>query len=50
MPTANAKVMFKRGTQAALNTLIAGSGNRFDEGTFYLTTDTNRLYLSTLIG
>lgn len=46
MPTANAKVMFKRGTQAALNTLIAGSGNRFDEGTFYLTNDTNRLYFA----
>ena len=42
----NAKVMFKRGTQASLNTLIQGSGNRFNEGTFYLTNDTNRLYFA----
>lgn len=39
-------VMFKRGTQAALNTLIAGSGNRFVDGSFYLTSDTNRLYVA----
>ena len=39
-------VMFKRGTQAALNTLKAGSGNRFTEGTFYLTSDTDRLYVA----
>lgn len=42
----NAKVMFKRGTQAALNTLLQGTGNRFSEGTFYLTNDTNRLYFA----
>ncbi len=41
-----ANVMFKRGTQAALNTLINGSGDRFDNGCFYLTTDTNRLYVA----
>ena len=44
MPTQNAKVMFKRGSQASLNTLIAN--NTFTEGTFYLTNDTNRLYFA----
>lgn len=39
-------VNFKRGTQASLNTLINGSGNRFVEGTFYLTNDTDRLYFA----
>lgn len=41
-----ANVHFKRGTQAALNTLIAGSGNRYEDGSFYLTTDTDRLYVA----
>ena len=41
-----ANVNFKRGLQSSINTLIAGSGNRYDEGTFYLTTDTNRLYFA----
>lgn len=41
-----ANVMFKRGTQAALNTLMSGSGNRFADGCFYLTTDTDRLYVA----
>lgn len=40
------KVNFKRGTQSSINTLINGSGNRFTEGTFYLTNDTNRLYFA----
>ena len=39
-------VYFKRGTQASLNTLINGNGNRFVEGSFYLTSDTNRLYFA----
>ena len=39
-------VKFKRGTQAALNALIAGSGNRFEDGSFYLTSDTDRLYVA----
>ena len=39
-------VNFKRGTQSSLNTLINGSGSRFTEGTFYLTSDTNRLYFA----
>lgn len=39
-------VMFKRGTQAALNTLINGTGDRFVNGSFYLTSDTNRLYVA----
>lgn len=39
-------VNFKRGNQASLNTLIAGSGNRYVEGTFYLTTDTDKLYFA----
>ena len=42
----NPKVMFKRGSQASLNTLIKGSGDRFVEGSFYLTNDTNRLYVA----
>lgn len=41
-----ANVHFKRGTQAALNTLMAGSGNRYEDGSFYLTTDTDRLYVA----
>ena len=41
-----ANVNFKRGLQSSINTLIAGSGSRFSEGTFYLTTDTNRLYFA----
>ena len=41
-----ANVMFKRGTQANLNTLINGNGDRFVDGSFYLTTDTNRLYVA----
>ena len=41
-----ANVYFKRGTQAALNTLINGTGNRFQDGSFYLTTDTDRLYVA----
>lgn len=41
-----ANVKFLRGTQANLNTLIGGSGNRFTEGAFYLTTDTDRLYVA----
>lgn len=41
-----ANVMFKRGSQANLNTLIKGSGDRFVDGAFYLTTDTDRLYVA----
>lgn len=41
-----ANVKFLRGTQANLNTLIGGTGNRFTEGAFYLTTDTDRLYVA----
>ena len=44
--TPNSKVNFKRGSQDSLNTLINGSGDRFTEGTFYLTTDSNRLYFA----
>ena len=40
------KVNFKRGSQSSINTLLNGSGNRFTEGTFYLTNDTNRLYFA----
>ena len=39
-----ANVLFKRGTQANLNTLKAGGV--FQEGTFYLTTDSDRLYFA----
>ena len=39
-----ANVMFKRGLQASLQTLI--DGNKFTEGTFYLTTDSDRLYFA----
>lgn len=39
-----ANVMFKRGTQSALETLI--SNKTFTEGTFYLTTDSDRLYFA----
>ena len=42
----NVNVGFKRGTQAALDTIIAGSGNRYTEGTFYLTSDTDKLYFA----
>lgn len=38
------KVMFKRGTQDALANYISGT-TAAAEGTFYLTTDTNRLYV-----
>lgn len=44
--TPNSHVNFKRGQQTTINTLLNGSGSRFDEGTFYLTTDTNRLYFA----
>jgi hypothetical protein len=36
-------IMFKRGPQANLNTII--SSGKSDAGCFYLTTDTNRLYV-----
>lgn len=39
-----ANVMFKRGSQSALQTLITGGS--FTEGTFYLTTDSDRLYFA----
>lgn len=39
-----ANVMFKRGSQSALQTLI--DGRSFTEGTFYLTTDSDRLYFA----
>jgi len=42
----NVNVGFKRGTQSALDTIIAGSGNRYTEGTFYLTSDTDKLYFA----
>ena len=38
-----ANVLFKRGTQAELNALITAS--KIKDGAFYLTTDTNRLYV-----
>ena len=41
--TANTKIYFKAGTQASLNTMIA-NGTAV-EGTFYLTTDTHKLYV-----
>lgn len=41
--TANTKIQFKAGTQASLNTMIA-NGTAV-EGTFYLTTDTHKLYI-----
>ena len=41
-----ANVMFKRGSQSSLNTLINGTGDRFVDGAFYLTTDTDRLYVA----
>ena len=40
-----ANVMFKRGTQSALQTLIDNKST-FTEGTFYLTTDSDRLYFA----
>lgn len=43
MPDDPVKVMFKRGTNAKLKTLVANS--TVQDGTFYLTTDTNRLYI-----
>jgi hypothetical protein len=36
-----ANVMFERGTQSALNAL-----NNYVDGAFYLTTDTDRLYVT----
>ena len=39
-----ANVMFKRGSQSALQRLITGGS--FTEGTFYLTTDSDRLYFA----
>ena len=42
----NAKVNFKRGLQTSIDTMLANPTNRFDEGTFYLTTDSNRLYFA----
>lgn len=39
-----ANVMFKRGSQSALQKLIEGKS--FTEGTFYLTTDSDRLYFA----
>ena len=44
-----ANVMFKRGTQSSLNNLIASvaaTSASFAEGSFYLTTDTDRLYVA----
>lgn len=38
-------VMFKRGTQANLNALINANGP-YEDGAFYLTTDTDRLYVA----
>ena len=39
-------VRFLKGTQANLNTKINGTGDRFQAGAFYLTTDTDRLYFA----
>lgn len=39
----NKKIQFKQGTQADLNTMIVNGGA--DEGTFYLTIDTHKLYV-----
>lgn len=41
-----ATVNFRRGSQSDLDVLINGSGARYKEGSFYLTTDTNRLYFA----
>lgn len=41
--TANTKIQFKSGTQEALNAMIRNGGAT--EGTFYLTTDTHKLYV-----
>ena len=43
-----AKVQFKKGTQSALTNLLSlnGTPNSFSEGSFYLTTDTDRLYFA----
>ena len=41
-----ANVRFLKGTQSSLNTLIGGSGDRYIEGAFYLTSDTDRLYVA----
>ena len=49
MATTNSNVGFKRGTQAALNTLktqVASGSKSFAEGSFYLTTDSDRLYFA----
>ena len=39
-------VRFLKGTQANLNVKINGTGDRFQAGAFYLTTDTDRLYFA----
>lgn len=39
------QVLFKKGTQSALNALRTGNTTTAVEGAFYLTTDTNRLYI-----
>ena len=43
-----ANVMFKRGTQSSLETLLAkqGTAGSYVEGAFYLTTDSDRLYFA----
>ena len=41
---ANDKVMFKLGTQASVNEILAGTRN-YQVGTFYLTSDSDRLYV-----
>lgn len=41
---ANDKVMFKFGTQASVNEILAGTKN-YQVGTFYLTSDSDRLYV-----
>jgi hypothetical protein len=44
-----ANVFFKRGSQTALNTLIdqvKSNSATFVDGSFYLTTDTDRLYVA----
>lgn len=43
------EVLFKRGTQAALD-LLRGAANSAVEGSFYLTSDTNRLYIGKNLG
>ena len=41
-----ANVNFKRGLQSSIATHLADPNYTWDEGTFYLTTDTNRLYFA----